>query len=95
MNIKLSELQAVADRLFAHLRETGREEFDVTDDYYWDISKDELYEPRKDPGDLTMGQLSHDWERLQAVLGGEDPPIGHSLVWLSAILRNVGENNVY
>lgn len=95
MNVKLTELRAIADRLFTYLEETGREDFDVAEDYYWEISKEELYDPSKDPQDLTIGQLSHDWERLQAIQSGEDPPIGYALVWLSAILRNVGAESVY
>lgn len=95
MNVKLAELRAIADRLFTHLQDSGREEFDVLDDYYWEISKEELYDPSKDPKDLTIGQLSHDLERLRAILSEEDPPIGYALVWLSSILRNVGEKSVY
>jgi len=95
MNVNLTELRAIADRLFTYLEETGREEFDVADDYYWEISKEELYDPSRDPKDLTIGQLSHDWERLKAILTEEDPPIGYALVWLSSVLRNVGEKSVY
>lgn len=95
MNVKVAQLRAIADRLFAYLEETGRKEFDVDEDYYWEISKEELYDPSKDPKDLTIGQLSHDWERLESILDGEDPPIGYALVWLSSILRIVGEKSVY
>ena len=95
MNVKLTDLRAISDRLFTYLEETGREEFEVEDDYYWEISKEELYDPSEDPKDLTIGQLSHDWERLQAIQSEEDPPIGYALVWLASILRNVGEKSVY
>jgi hypothetical protein len=95
MNVKVTELRAISDRLFAYLEESGRDEFEVSDDYYWAISKEELYDPSKDPKDLTIGQLSDDWNELTAILNEESPPIGYALVWLSAILRNIGDKAVY
>lgn len=95
MNVKVAELRAMADRLFTHLEETGRGEFDVPEDYYWSIEKDEVYDPLKDPKNITMGQLSDDWNELNEILRGESPPIGYALVWLSSILRIVGEKSVY
>jgi len=95
VKVKVIELRAIADRLFAYLEETGRNEFEVSDDYYWAISKEEVYDPSKDPKDLTIGQLSDDWNELGAILKEERPPIAYALVWLSAILRNIGERSVY
>jgi hypothetical protein len=97
LNVKVSELRAIADRLFAYLEETERGEFEIPEDYYWEISKEDLYDPAKDPNpkDFGVGQLSHDWERLNAILAGDDPPIGYALVWLSAVLRAIGEKTVY
>lgn len=97
MNVKVSELREIADRLFTHLEETERREFEIFEDYYWDISKEDLYDPMKDPNpeDFGVGQLSHDWERLSGILAGNDPPLGYALVWLSAILKIVGEKTVY
>ena len=89
------ELQAIAHRLFAYLEETGRDEFEVSEDYYWSIEKDEVYDPLKDPKNLTMGQLSDDWNELKSILEGDSPPIGYALVWFSAILRIIGEKAAY
>ncbi len=95
MNVKVAELRAIADRLFTYLEETGRSDFEISEDYYWSIEKDEVYDPYKDPKALTMGQLSDDWDELSDILKEESPPIGYALVWLSAILRNIGEKAVY
>jgi len=95
MNIKLVELRSIAERIFTYLEETGRKEFNIDEDYYWEISKEEIYNPVSDPKNLTLGQLSDDWERLTAIMREEDPPIGHAFVWLSTILRNIGENSAY
>jgi len=56
--VKVIELRAIADRIFAYLEETGRDEFEVSDDYYWAISKEEVYDPSKDPKDLTRKKRS-------------------------------------
>lgn len=93
--MKVIELRKMADQLFAYLEETGREEFEMSEDYYWEISQEQLYDPYTKPEDLTLGQLSDDWSRLKLILEGESPPIGYALVWLSAILRIVGQKSVY
>jgi hypothetical protein len=97
MRIAVADLRAIADRLFNYLEESERESFEVAEDYYWEIPKEDLYEPAKDPDpkDFGIGQLSHDWERLEEILKGESPPIGYALVWYSAILRLIGEKAVY
>ena len=95
MNLKVSELRAIVNRLFTYLEETGRSEFEISEDYYWFIEEDEVYDPLKEPKALTMGQLSDDWNELSDILKGESPPIGYAFVWLSAILRIVGEKSVY
>lgn len=95
MKLKVSELRAVAESLFTYLEDTERGEVEIPEDYYWTISQEEVYDPSKDPKDLTIGQLSDDWRELSAILNGKSPPIGYALVWLSAILRNIGENSAH
>ena len=41
MKIEIKELRAITDRLLTHLEETGRDEFEIQEDYYWMISKEE------------------------------------------------------
>ncbi len=95
MKITVAELQEITDRLFAHLRDTEREEVEIPEDYYWMIPQGDVYDPTRDPTDLTIGQLSDDWTELIAILREDRPAIGYGFVWLSAILRIVGEKTVY
>ena len=81
--------------LFDYLERSGRTELEISEDYYWFIGKEEAYDPLEDSAELMIGQLSEDWGRLKAILEDENPPIGYSLVWLSSILRIVGEKSVY
>ena len=93
MRIQVQELRVVTERLLKHLEDTGRQEFSVSEDYYWHVGQDELYDPTCDPKNLTLGQLSDDWKELAAIASGDAPPIGYALVWLAAILRVVGEKS--
>lgn len=97
MNMKVAELRAITDRLFTYLEETGRGEFEVSEDYYWVIPQEDVYDPNKDPDpkDFTIGQLSEDWDMLKALLHDDSLPIGYALVWLSSIVRIIGEKSVY
>lgn len=95
MKLKVSELRAVAQRLFTYLEDTGRIEVEIREDYYWFISQEEVYDPSQEPKELTIGQLSDDWQELKHILSDKSPPIGYALVWFSAILRNVGEKSAY
>lgn len=94
MIVRTGDLRAIAERLFAHLDETGRGELEITEDFYWVIPKENLYDMSRNPKNLVIVQLIDDWNDLIKIMTGDAPPIGHALVWLSAILRAVGEEDV-
>jgi hypothetical protein len=41
-----------------------------------------------------MGQLTDDWNEVQRIVRGERDAIGYGLVWLSTILRRLGESTL-
>ena len=92
VRIQLSDLRRLANALFDHLERTGRPEFDITEDFYWSIPEKHLYAVYTPPpeSDLTMGQLSADWEELTKITVGQSPPLAYALVWLSSLLRFIG-----
>ena len=94
MVIILDELQAATDKLFAHFKETDVDSVELAEDYYWWISKEQIYNPNTEPTEFTIGQLSDDWNELRKMLDGKSDPLGYHLVWLSAILRAIGEKIV-
>jgi hypothetical protein len=95
VQIKLSELRDVMERLLSDLKGRGYDSFELPDDYYWDLPKDVLYDPYHDPSGFTLGQLTHDWERLQQIQAGKSEPLAYGLVWLSALLRAIGQRIVH
>jgi len=92
VRIQLSDLRRAADALFDHLEQTGRTEVEVTEDFYWSIPEKHLYSVYAPPpeSDLTMGQLSDDWNELTKIASGKSPPLAYALVWLSSLLRFIG-----
>jgi hypothetical protein len=46
-----------------------------------------------DPGELTVGSLSDEWEWLKGMVADEEKAVGYGFVWLGAVLREVGREN--
>lgn len=62
MQIDLSELKQVIDRLFNHIMETkGVESFEFGKENYWDIPSKDVYNI-EDPKEFDIGILYDDWE---------------------------------
>lgn len=91
MRVTTANLRRACELLLTHLEATGRPEIEIAEDFYWKISQDEAYTPYSTPSQLTMGQLSDDWNELMAIVHGNKEPIGYALVWLSSVIRRVGE----
>ena len=89
--MQLSDLREAIDEVFRHLEENGVLEMELKEDYYWYVDANDAYDMLKDPESIFVGQLTHDWERLQQIGEGSMPPVGYALVWASALLRRVGE----
>jgi hypothetical protein len=96
MKVKIStaELRVSVLAFLRHLEETGQSEFDITEEFYWDISVDRRYSPYEEPKELTIGQLSDDWVEVKRMVDGSSDILGYGLVWLASVLRRVGEKAV-
>lgn len=91
MKVSLPELAQATSVIIKYLEESGRSEFQIDDDYYWNVPESTRYDNPEQPRELTVGQLSDDWGEIQAMISGERPAVGRSMVWLAAILRRIGE----
>jgi hypothetical protein len=94
MRIAIADVRRICELLLTHLEQSGRGSIDLTNDFYWNIPQEQLYRPYEEPDVTDVGQLSDDWAELQAILRGQKEPLGYALVWLSSILRAIGEDNV-
>lgn len=92
MKIKLAEVRRAFELLMAHTEEMiPSQEFELDKEYYWNVPQDKRYDQHDKPTDLTMGQLTDDWNEVRQISSGERDAIGYGLVWLSTILRRIGE----
>jgi hypothetical protein len=94
VQVRLSDLRAVCDRLFAHLDEMGIEAVEIDNNYYWDIPSGARFNVDEPPVVEQIGQLTDDWADLRKLLDGTAEPIAYNFVDLAAILRAVGETVV-
>ena len=94
MRITMSEVRKMFEVIAAHVESRGEDKFELERDLYWSIPTSERFEVQQVPeeNELTIGQLSHDIERLKAILDGENEPIGYAFVWLASLLRTIGES---
>ena len=91
MQVSVSELRAMTEKLFLHLERKDYSSVELSTDYYWNIPKEFRYNPYEEPKDLDLGQLTDDWANLRKILEGTTEPVGYAFVWLSTVLRAVGE----
>ena len=94
LRIRLEDLVRVLSIIVGHVETQSGRETEISQDYYWEVVAEQLYDPTKDPSSFSLGQLSDDWSMLAPILSGNTPPVGYALVWLASILRAVGSNNV-
>lgn len=94
MNIALSELKAIFLKELDHLEQLGYDQVEITVDYYWNIPQNVRYDAYIEPQNFDLGSLSDDWKGLKQIYDGRRDPIAYDLVWLSSILRAIGEHTL-
>lgn len=67
MKINISELTQIIRILEERMKEVYPDGvIEVKeDDYYWSVPDDKKYNPSESPDDLSLGQVSFDWDDLQ------------------------------
>ena len=94
MTLTLADLRAITLRLYDHLEQRGVDGVQPPQDYYWSIPREQRIDVTKEPTEHTLGQLSDDLNELARISTGETEPISYALVWLSSVLRELGETTI-
>lgn len=77
--------------IFEHIeRDLRVEVVKIEEDYYWAIHPPELYDPAKEPANLTIGQLYEDWEFLANMRHRQDA-VSPMLDKVAPLLRYLGQ----
>ena len=92
MRVSIEEIEKVVSLLLSKLRESKGNEIELNNDFYWDISAEELYNPYEEPKNITLGQLSDDLVEIQR-LNKSDDAIAYDLKRLASILKALSIEN--
>lgn len=96
LQVNVSEIEKALTQLLKELRNQKGDLIEIEPaDYYWSISKEELYDPYKDPQKLTLGQLSDDLEEIRKIAREETGPVSLDFVKISSILAAIGHKTVW
>lgn len=94
MTLSITELRQLTAVLYDHLEAANAGPIEIENDYYWSIPRTQRHDPMNEPTEFTIGQLSDDLMELRRIKDGSAEPIGYALVWLSSVLREIGEGAV-
>ena len=92
--INLKVLKSAVNAVLDHLVEDlGIETVAIEDekDSYWDCPYPEMLNVSMQPHDLTVGQLSDDFDFVKLVRRGQSADVSYNLVHIAPLLRYIGE----
>lgn len=93
MKIDSKILRASFDKILSSIEERYGDKFEInlTEDFYWDISKDELYNMNLEPKQLSIGSLHDDAKEISKINDQDLYPTAYNLKKLNSILRFIAE----
>lgn len=86
MEIDIKELAQITQQLLAEFTKANGDVLPLEKDCYWEMSSNEIYNPYQEPKELTLGQLSEDWEGLKRAVASNSI-ISYDLQRLGNILK--------
>ncbi len=92
--IDIRRLRELTNTLLLRLEAEGTTSVELDSDFYWNILPEHRYDRYDEPREFTMGQLTEDLEFVDQLIDGTRPPVTYGLVWVSSLLRYVGEKIV-
>jgi len=92
MKVNIDEIQKITSLLLSKLKESKGNEIEINNDYYWEISNEELYNPYEEPRNITLGQLSDDLDEVHRLLQSDDA-IMYDLKRIAGILKTLSLEN--
>ncbi|NJP65698.1 MULTISPECIES: hypothetical protein [Streptomyces] len=90
VEIPVDKLKNVIDLLMERIQ-TDEQVLDIEADAFWSVPRDQAYNVYSEPQNLTIGMLSESWGHLEDMLSDPDRVVGHGFVWLSDVLRAIGD----
>lgn len=94
MNIQVEKLEMAMSKLFKHLKKRYGDSISIDSDFFWNIPAKKRYDSYDEPKQLDLGQLSDSWSEVEKIADSIDEPLTYGFVWLSDILRVIGEEKI-
>lgn len=92
LTVRLPRLRKAFELVAEYLAKAEGDTLSLGHDYFWSIPAGELYDVYNRPANLTVGQLSESWQHIEDVLDGKTDLLGYHLIWLSDVLRAIGQD---
>lgn len=89
--ISVEKLRQVFDLLMSHVARVSGSEIELSNDAFWSIPAEAVYDVYAEPQELTIGMISESWSHLEAMANSELNVVGYGLVWLAEVLRAIGD----
>ena len=93
ITIDLDDLKRASEQLIDVVRSRTGPRIELDLDMYWSVPEQGRYDVHHEPSELEVGSLVDDLGRVQDAMEQPEQALGYHLVWLSAILRAVGDQN--
>ena len=92
MKVNLEEIGVIVSFLLSKLKASAGNELEITADFYWDISVDEIFDPYNEPKNFSLGQLTDDLQEVQKIIQ-VDNAISYDLGRIANIIKAISIEN--
>jgi len=93
MKIRIDDLSKVINVLLSNLSDSLGNEIDISNDFYWDISEEQLYNPYEKPNDLSLGQISDDLNEVNRLCVNDRDVVPYDIKRVAEILKALSIEN--
>jgi len=94
LEVPVETLRHAAEVLLHHLESVAGSTIRLDTDYFWAVPREQRNDPCSRPSELTIGQLTESLDNVERMVSDPDATLSCGLVWLSDVLRAVGEKVV-
>lgn len=92
MKIDLDKLEQAISILLSQFKKNTGNEIEIKNDFYWDMSTEDIYNPYIEPKNVSLGQLTDDWQTLEKSVNSNSL-IPYDLQRISNILKVISVEN--
>lgn len=93
MKVEIDFLQKIISLLLLRIKEQNGNTVELSNDFYWDISNEDLYQAYSEPKEFTLGQISQDLIEIERLLESPDEAIPYDLKRVAELIKAISIEN--